>query len=185
MLRNSGIRKYNASQVEREISQRDKAAPSRGSSRKARTRKETLDFLINMTQMANNNEVPDEDAMSGLIDGWDWLLSDVPTEHLEPVYRFLLRTRTDTFPIKPTEISAAWNDRYVEEEGRPPEQYSWARDEHGNFVKNERVDGVWPLGGTSPEDERARAKAEENKWLEGQGLPPRWPEGECNYGNRK
>jgi hypothetical protein len=118
--------------------------------------------------------------MDGDVWMWNWLLESVPDHHLEPLYRHTWNTKEDKFPVQPKDLIAEWNTRYEEEPGRPPEGYSWARDERGKFRKNERDEnGRWPFGADNADAERARAKAAENRWLTDQGLPPRWPEEEC------
>jgi hypothetical protein len=127
------------------------------------------------TVFINNGDVIPADAgrRDDIIEAWTTILEKIPTHHLEPLVGHVLSSRTDNFPTHPKDIVAAWNNRYEEDEGPPPEGMSWQRDENGHFTipstQNPKT-GMWPFNCGTKEEAVEKNIQARDAWLASHGL---------------
>jgi hypothetical protein len=125
-------------------------------------RRRALLSIIATTALANNDTPAEGDALEAVILGWHFLLESVPTVHLVPLHRHALNTKRDRYPLAPKDHLAVWNERYEEQAGPPPLDYSYFRDEYGQYLPAGRdpQSGNFPYGGADwGEAQRAEDKA--------------------------
>ena len=139
-------------------------------------RREKLQELITATAIANGDRPATGKPLDGLVMVWHFLLSHVPTAHLEPLYKHLLATQRTSYPIQPKDLLALWNDRYEEQEGPPSPGYSFFRDQWGKYLPaHANEHGVFPYGGSDWQEAQRREQELEAAYKHRHlfGLPPR------------
>jgi hypothetical protein len=126
--------------------------------------------------LANGDVPPSGDDLEKLTMAWDTVMKAVPTQHIESILAWIFANRVSDYPLKPFEIASAWADRYEEPDDPPPPHYSWAKDEHGNYLPDERDPrtGRFPFGCDTVDSERKRNIAERDLFIERKRAEREW-----------
>ena len=111
----------------------------------------------------NNSELPEN--TTPIIDGWLFALDEVPTGHLNPLFRHYLKNKTEGFQITVKDLMVEWNNRYESDSGKPPPGMSWERDEHGKFtIPSIQTNGRLPFGASNIEEAKRLNEQARQEW---------------------
>src|SRR4051794_21163477 len=94
--------RYNASAtVDRVLAQSKVSRDVLSSTSLDEARRKALVSIIAATALANNNTPAQDADLDAVIVGWHFLLENIPTSHLSPLFRHMLDTRRDRYPVAP------------------------------------------------------------------------------------